>query len=111
MAIRLRTTINTHLEDRGVTKPAAIGVAVGLPATEAASLLGRWQWRAGDIAALQAVARRLGLVEIVPPDSSGPRGKTEASGACLPCLPSAAPGAAPPAPCSQPSLGADRYGG
>jgi hypothetical protein len=34
MAIRLRYTINTHLEDQGITTPAAIGAAVGrhLPA-------------------------------------------------------------------------------
>jgi hypothetical protein len=36
MAIRLRYTINTHLEDRGVTTPAAIGAATALPAAEAA---------------------------------------------------------------------------
>ncbi|TDH60469.1 hypothetical protein E2C06_21720 [Dankookia rubra] len=77
MAIRLRYTINTHLEDQGVTTPAAIGAAVGLPTTEAVSLLGCRQWRAGDVAALQAVAKRLGL-EVVPLDISGPRHKTEA---------------------------------
>ena len=65
-AIRLRYTINTHLEDQDVTRPAAIGAAVGLPAAEAVSLLTRRQWRAGDVAALQAVAARLGLEIALP---------------------------------------------
>ena len=65
-AIRLRYTINTHLEDRGVTTPAAIGAAVGLPAAEAVSLLTRRQWRAGDVAALRAAASRLGLEVALP---------------------------------------------
>ncbi len=65
-AIRLRYTINTHLEDQGVTRPTAIGAAVGLPPAEAVSLLTRRQWRAGDVAALQAVAARLGLEVALP---------------------------------------------
>ncbi len=65
-AIRLRYTINTHLEDQGVTRPTAIGAAVGLPAAEAVSLLTRRQWRAGDVAALRAVAARLGLRVALP---------------------------------------------
>ena len=77
MAIRLRYTINTHLEDQGITAPAAIGAAVGLPAAEAVSLLTRRQWRAGDVAALQAVAGRLEL-EVVPPDTDLLRGKERA---------------------------------
>ena len=68
MTIRLRYTINTYLEDQGVTTPAAIGAATGLPAAEAVSLLTRRQWRAGDMAVLQAVAARLGL-EVVPPNT------------------------------------------
>lgn len=39
MAIRLRYTINTHLEDQGITAPAAIGAAAGLPAATAVGLL------------------------------------------------------------------------
>ncbi len=74
MAIRLRYTINTHLEDLGVTAPAAIAAAVGLPTAEAAGLLHRRQWRAGDVAALQAVATRLGLT-VAPPDVDLLRGK------------------------------------
>ena len=66
MAIRLRYTINTHLEDQGVTRPTAIGAAVGLPAAEAVGLLTRRQWRAGDVAALRAVAARLGLDVALP---------------------------------------------
>ena len=65
-AIRLRYTINTHLEDQGVTRPTAIGDVVGLPAAEAVSLLTRRQWRAGDVAALRAVAARLGLEVALP---------------------------------------------
>ena len=73
MAIRLRYTINTHLEDQGITALAAIGAAAGLPAAEAVGLLARRQWRAGDVAALRAVADRLGL-QVVPPDTSLLRG-------------------------------------
>ncbi len=65
-AIRLRYTINIHLEDQGVTKPTAIGAAVGLPAAEAVSLLTRRQWRAGDVAVLRAVAARLRLEVALP---------------------------------------------
>lgn len=61
-AIRLRYMISTHLEDQGLTTPAAIGAAVGLPAAEAVRLLTRRQWYEGDLEALQAVANRLGLV-------------------------------------------------
>lgn len=77
MAIRLRYTINTHLEEQGVTAPAAIGAAAGLPAAEAVGLLSRRQWRAGDLAALRAVAARLGL-KVVPPDVDLLRGKEKA---------------------------------
>jgi hypothetical protein len=73
MAIRLRYTINTYLEDQGITAPTAIGVVAGLPVAEAIGLLTRKQWRAGDIAALQALADRLGL-QVVPPDDSLLRG-------------------------------------
>ena len=65
-AIRLRYSINTHLEDCGLTAPAQIGAALGLPATEAVGLLTRRQWRAGDVAVLQAVADRLGLQVALP---------------------------------------------
>ncbi len=60
-AIRLRYCINTHLDDRGIATPASLAQATGLPAAEAAGLLRRKQWRAGDLAALRTVADRLGL--------------------------------------------------
>ena len=41
-AIRLRYSINTHLDDRGVTTPADIARAVGLPAAKAVRLLQQW---------------------------------------------------------------------
>ena len=61
IAIRLRNSINTPHEDQGIRTPAAIGAATGLPAAEAVRLLTRRQWRDGDVAALRAVADRLGL--------------------------------------------------
>ena len=60
-AIRLRYTINTFLDDQGITAPSDIAQAVGLPAAEAVRLLNRRQWRDGDVAALRVVADRLGL--------------------------------------------------
>ena len=59
--IRLRMAIGRELEDRGITTPAAIGAALGMPAAEATSLLTRRQWREGDVALLEAAATRLGL--------------------------------------------------
>ena len=59
--IRLRMLIGRELEDRGITTPAAVGAALGMPAREATSLLTRHQWREGDVALLQAAAARLGL--------------------------------------------------
>jgi hypothetical protein len=59
--IRLRYCINTHLDGQGITAPPDIARVVGLPAVEAVRLLTRRQWREGDIAALRAVADRLGL--------------------------------------------------
>jgi hypothetical protein len=60
-AIRLRYTINTFLDDQGITAPSDIAQAVGLPAAEAVRLLTRRQWRDGDVAALRTVADRLRL--------------------------------------------------
>ena len=59
--IRLRMLIGRELEDRGITTPAAIGEALGMPAAEATKLLNRHQWREGDVALLQAAAARLGV--------------------------------------------------
>jgi hypothetical protein len=69
IAIRLRYCINLHLEDQGISTPAAIGAATGLPATEAVRLLSRRHWREGDVEALQAIAGRLALE--VPMDGLG----------------------------------------
>ena len=59
--IRLRMAIGRELEEQGITTPAAIGEALGMPAQEAVKLLNRRQWREGDVALLQAAAARLGL--------------------------------------------------
>ena len=59
--IRLRMLIWQTLEDRGLTTVAEIGDALGMLGPDAAKLLGRKQWREGDIALLEAAATRLGL--------------------------------------------------
>ena len=61
MAIRLRMAIGQELDARGLTTPAEIGDALGMPAAKAHGLLNRRQWREGDIGRLQAAAARLGL--------------------------------------------------
>ena len=61
VALRLRMAIDRALEERGITGPAAIDAALGLPAGEATKLLTRHQWREGDVALLRAAAARLGL--------------------------------------------------
>jgi len=59
--IRLRMAIGRELDERGITGPAEIGAALGMPAVEATKLLTRHQWREGDVALLMAAAARLGL--------------------------------------------------
>ena len=59
--IRLRMAIGRELDEQGITTPAAIGEALGMPAAEAVKLITRHQWREGDVARLQAAAARLGL--------------------------------------------------
>jgi len=59
--IQLRMMIGRVLDERGITDPAAIGAALGMPADEAGKLLTRRQWRDGDVALLKAAAGRLGL--------------------------------------------------
>jgi hypothetical protein len=59
--IRLRMAIGRELDDRGITTPAEIGVALGMPAAEAVKLMTRHQWREGDVARLEAAAARLGV--------------------------------------------------
>jgi hypothetical protein len=53
--------IGRELDERGITTPAAIGAALGMPPAEAVKLMTRHQWREGDVALLQAVAARLGV--------------------------------------------------
>jgi hypothetical protein len=53
--------IGRYLDDRGITTPADIGAALGMPAAEATSLMTRHQWREGDVTRLEAVAAWLGL--------------------------------------------------
>jgi hypothetical protein len=60
-SIRLRLAIGRELDERGITDPHAVGVALGMTATEATKLLTRHQWREGDVAQLQAAAARLGV--------------------------------------------------
>jgi hypothetical protein len=57
--IRLRMAINRELDERGITTPAEIGEALGMPAAEAVKLMTRHQWREGDVAQLEAAAARL----------------------------------------------------
>jgi hypothetical protein len=67
VTIRLRMAIWRELDERGIITPAEIGVALGMPATEAAGLLTRRQWREGDVAQLEAAAARLGVQVPEPP--------------------------------------------
>ena len=59
--IRLRMAIGRELDERGITTPATIGEALGMPALDATKLLTRRQWREGDVELLKAAAARLGL--------------------------------------------------
>jgi DNA-directed RNA polymerase specialized sigma24 family protein len=58
--IRLRMAIWQELDARGITTPDEIGAALGMPAGEVHKLLTRKR-REGDVAALEAVAARLGV--------------------------------------------------
>jgi hypothetical protein len=60
-SIRLRMAIGRELDERGITTPANIGVALGMPAAEAVKLMTRRHWREGDVALLEAAAARLGV--------------------------------------------------
>jgi hypothetical protein len=59
--IRLRMLIFQELDKRGITTPADIGAALGMPPAEAVELMIRHQWREGDVTLLQAAAARLGV--------------------------------------------------
>ena len=56
MAVRPRYAINTHLEDQGITMPAAIGVAVGAAGASGArcdaAAAGSAQWVTVGVVAL-----------------------------------------------------------
>jgi len=61
ITIRLRMLIFQELEGRGITTPAEIGAALGMPAVEATKLLHGHRWREGDVALLQTAAAGLGV--------------------------------------------------
>jgi hypothetical protein len=68
--IRLRMLVGQALHDRGIITQAAIGAAIGMPTAEATKLMTSKQWRASDVALLEAAAMRLGLlVPDVTPDA------------------------------------------
>ena len=58
--VRLRMAIWQELDARGITTPDDIGAALGMSAAEAHGLLTRRPRQAGDVAALETVAVRLG---------------------------------------------------
>jgi hypothetical protein len=60
-SIRLRMAIGRELDERGITDPHAIALALGMPAAEVNKLLLRHKWREGDLLLLEAVAARLGV--------------------------------------------------
>ena len=70
--IRLRMLIWQTLADRGLTTAAEIGDALGMLGLDAAKLLGRKQWREGDIALLEAAVTRLGLPITIPSQAPPP---------------------------------------
>jgi hypothetical protein len=65
--LRLRIAIVQVLHSQGLFAPAEIGEALGLLAGDVVMLLDRAISKDGDIAALQAVAIRLGLKLPLPP--------------------------------------------
>ena len=64
--IRLRMAITRALEDRGITTPAAVAEALGMPPAEATRLMNGKHWRPGEVAQLQAVAARLRVSAPIP---------------------------------------------
>jgi hypothetical protein len=67
MTIRLRMAIGRELDERGITTPAEIGEALGMPAAEAVKLMNRHRWHEGDVALLEAAVARLGVQVPHPP--------------------------------------------
>ena len=55
--IRLKMAIGRELEERGITRPAEISAAFGMPAAEVTKLLTRHQWREGAVEQLKAAVR------------------------------------------------------
>ena len=53
--------ITRALDDRGITTPAAVAEALGMPLAEANKLMTGKLWRAGDVDLLRAAAAQLGL--------------------------------------------------
>jgi hypothetical protein len=78
--IRLQMAIGHELDDRGITTPAAIGAALGMPPGEATKLLTRHQWREGDVSLLEAAVARL-EVELPEPASNRTKLTSAAAGA------------------------------
>jgi hypothetical protein len=64
--------IGRELDERGITTPAAIGEAFGMPAAEATKLLRDHQWREDGVALLQAAAAQLGVQVPEPWRPTGP---------------------------------------
>ena len=59
--IRLKMVIGRELNEQGITGPAEIGAAFGMPPAEATKLLTGHQWREGAVERLEAAAPQLGL--------------------------------------------------
>jgi uncharacterized membrane protein YccC len=59
--IRLKMAIGRELDERGITRPAEIGAALGMPPAEATKLLTGHQWHEGAVERLEPAAARLGL--------------------------------------------------
>jgi hypothetical protein len=72
-SIRLRMAIGRELDKRGITTPAAIGDALGIPPSEAVMLLTNRVWREGAILQLEAAVARLG-VKVPEPMAARPAG-------------------------------------
>jgi hypothetical protein len=61
LAGEFRALIDRELARWGVVSPDGIGAALGMDTASACALLTKRRWRAGDLAALEAAASRLGL--------------------------------------------------
>ena len=59
--IRLKMAIGRELDERGITRSAEIGAALGMSPAEATRLLTGHQWREGAVERLEAAAAPLKL--------------------------------------------------